>query len=405
MLPPLRKQESYEISTPIRIRGKVERIFGGEQRFIQRTEGDDPLFIFEDGAAPVVVMERFATNRNPHGPPNLLVDTTRTVVVKNAIPEQGLLTTDKPGKVFIHDVCGSPFHFQNKDVWIRHINPEIPEIKLWNRGGNMWIMGYKSERAGVPLKTSNGGSTELYGAMFYSTTDHKEDPAVVIENSRFFGSMAEPCHNGYPFLRVVQEIRNGESRELAHEQVWQRDGWGFALPAFSTASGPEARELPLPDIAPPMRLVQNFQILNDSKPKPDAPRRHADRWQLEPRVIEDSVLQVNRQFILMDVPEALEDAEWVRVNPESFRDWPTDKAVATFTAGDNLTVYLDEKQEGFELSDLRAQSVYDYNLPRREPLYAKIAIQERKLYSRSFSKGETVNLLPGFTLLFVDDPR
>ena len=67
------------------------------------------------------------------------------------------------GTVFLEDVVGRWFKFQDQTVWARQFNPEGDGTHILNDGGTLWILGLKTEGDGTLIETRGGGRTEAVG--------------------------------------------------------------------------------------------------------------------------------------------------------------------------------------------------------------------------------------------------
>jgi len=105
---------------------------------------------------------------------------TRTLVLSDLHTQTlPLYVNSVPGGcVFIENVAttagvvpGSLGHgrcclrFTGQRVWARQINPERGDPMMINDGGDLWVLGFKSEDEGVAVQTLNGGRTEILGGI------------------------------------------------------------------------------------------------------------------------------------------------------------------------------------------------------------------------------------------------
>jgi hypothetical protein len=72
------------------------------------------------------------------------------------------------GPLFLDDVETGAVQIQpGQPVWARQWNNEHPGTKITNAGGDLWILGLKTEAAGTVIDTGPGGRTELLGTIIY----------------------------------------------------------------------------------------------------------------------------------------------------------------------------------------------------------------------------------------------
>ncbi|MFO0912510.1 MAG: glycosyl hydrolase family 28-related protein [Pirellulales bacterium] len=213
---------NYALASTVVIRGNVRRLvgIGGWIDYDGRTQPD---FRIADGTSSNVVMEHLA---NVHG--GLEIDTARTVVLRS-IADCDLTFTSRSagGTLFLEDVVTHSLRPQKMRVWARQLNVENEGTHIQNTGGNLWILGLKTERGGTLIETLNGGQTEVLGGFSYTTTAGKLGPMFVNEDSSVFTFFNEVCYNNDPFAVLIRERRGTEVREV-------RAGHGSTAPYAGT---------------------------------------------------------------------------------------------------------------------------------------------------------------------------
>lgn len=217
---------TYRVGGTVLIRGKVRRIIGCEARVVGKG-----LWKFVDGEAPIVVIERFE-QPSGGGPEQFSIEhaSSRTLVIRHCIIGRYLNTGT--GNLFVEDVCGGPWEIRKQMVWARQLNAEQPTTKIINDGGQLWILGLKTERPGTLIETRNGGRTELVGGFCYATGGPKTEPMFVIDNASATFFIGESCFNNNPFVELVREKRGDEARILKRGEAPGRTG-GSVLTLFS----------------------------------------------------------------------------------------------------------------------------------------------------------------------------
>ena len=204
----------WQINSTVVIRGKVRHLVG--EGWIKPggdiTAKNDPVFRFADGDAPVVVVERFATDFTRGQFPFMENDSKRTLVMKNlainlhtgVMDSTCYRNTDNAigGKVFIEDCVGSTWRFKGQSVWARQLNGEGHGYKVTNDGGKLWILGLKTESVGGVLMTTNGGQTEVLGGMSQTNGGFLE-PMFTNINSSMSVYFAEQNNSDQPYTQLV----------------------------------------------------------------------------------------------------------------------------------------------------------------------------------------------------------
>ena len=123
------------------------------------------------------------------------------------------------GEVFLEDVGGDDFRFRKQRVWARLLNIENEGTHLTNNGGDVWVLGYKTERGGTLVHTLGGGRTEILGGLSYTTTAGKLAPMFVNDESSIWAFFGEVCNTGDPFTTIIQETRGGAAKTLGKDKA------------------------------------------------------------------------------------------------------------------------------------------------------------------------------------------
>lgn len=215
----------YALKSTVVLRGKVRRVVG-VGGWVDYTRQAKPDFRIADGDAPVITLEHFA---NVHG--GLEIDSPRTVVLRS-VADCDLTGTPRAegGELFLEDVVTHDLSLGRHKIWARQLNVENEGTHIRNDGGQLWILGYKTERGGTLLETLGGGRSEVLGGFSYTTTAGALAPMFVNRDSAIFAFFAEVCFNGDPFATLIRESRNGVTREI-------RRGEGTTLPYSGDAAG------------------------------------------------------------------------------------------------------------------------------------------------------------------------
>lgn len=196
----------YFVPKPIVVRGKVRRLLG-TGAWIDYNVRSKPDFIISDGDAKVVVIEHFAQISG-----GIEVSTNRTVVVRSV---ETSITHNGKGLLFLEDVATGDFRMRSgQQVWARQLNIENEGTHLTNDGGDLWVLGYKTERGGTLLHTKGGGRSEVFGTFSYTTTAGKLAPMFVTEDAIAFAFFTEVCYTGDPFTILIRETRKGVTKEV-----------------------------------------------------------------------------------------------------------------------------------------------------------------------------------------------
>ena len=100
-----------------------------------------------------------------------------------------------------------------------------------NDGGDLVIMGYKSEGRGIIVHTINGGRTEVLGGIMNVGRDG--EIAFVVEDSQLRVSTAsQNRHPGGFYRTAVRSIQKGKTTTLEGVDLPLRSGPKASTPQF-----------------------------------------------------------------------------------------------------------------------------------------------------------------------------
>ena len=206
----------WRIDGEVKLSGKVHRLIGCEAVVVGKGE-----ISIRDGEAPAVKVERiqFGYGENV----DLIQDTARTLVM-DALTDVRYVSGKDAGDVFLDDVVGSPFHFKKQHVWARQFNQENDTdkekypAKILNEGGDLWILGLKTERAGINLKTTRGGRTELLGAYILGTGKEKGAAFASEDSAVSYAGAVLRAFDGSIFPIFATDKRRGSTSKLPNEK-------------------------------------------------------------------------------------------------------------------------------------------------------------------------------------------
>jgi hypothetical protein len=228
-----RRARTYDypkFARPIRVHGSVNRIIG-MSNIIDiadpdgRFQGGQAVFTFEDLTSPAVVVERFFLLGGWKGPKKAYMFDNRSgkALVLRSMGMSGLLKKASPGgECFIEDVPASGlFVGPGEKCWARQYNPESPEANMTEvDGGQLWVLGLKTEGRARHIVARNGAKVELLGGVSYqSWAKQPIDPPMftVIDSDASF--TLGFYHWDQPFTTIVEETRGKETRTLLRKDL------------------------------------------------------------------------------------------------------------------------------------------------------------------------------------------
>lgn len=219
----------YIIANTVHVRGKVRLIEGMYSRVVIVDGGnlesyDHPnaALRFEDGEGEDVTLNRILITPRL-GQTTLFsfygieLATKRNVVIKNSLVSR-MANTTNCGKLFLENISSHHSMHDNylfkypQNIWARQFNPEdFTHTKVLNNGGIFWVLGLKTERPSVYVRTLNGGKTEVLGAFQFSNHHIPFDlPIFYTENSSVSLTFSANAQNELERWRQVIREKKGE---------------------------------------------------------------------------------------------------------------------------------------------------------------------------------------------------
>lgn len=241
---------TYNLAGTVRLRSNLRRLIGMESTFAMLNplaSSSNPVFIMDNGTAPVVVVERFDENTIGATGNFFMFEhsiSTRTLVVRNAIFGRAY-RGNGPGTVFAEDLTFNDWRIgPGHTAYFRQANPENEGVKITNTGGTAWILGIKTEKAGTIVETfaagpgpAGPGRTEVLGTLIYPVDRLPlQQPMFRAVDSELSVVIGESSFSGDSNHSVVIEHEiNGVKRRLRDTETNGRVGFfiGATLGLYS----------------------------------------------------------------------------------------------------------------------------------------------------------------------------
>ena len=225
----------YLISQTIHVRGAVRMLecfdssLNPAGSVFSQAGNPAPLFKIEAGTADVTLDHARIGAFYPNPAPGVIFvqqDSARPLVLRDLmIGSQPTTvayqnTSRGSGSLFVENVAGTPWQILfPQNVFARQINPEANAAKITNHGGNLWILGLKTEGTGTNIETSRGGSTEVLGGLIYPVWKVPATTAdFVVKDSRasfiYAVSDYKAAAAGTNFMVQVEETQRQVTKSL-----------------------------------------------------------------------------------------------------------------------------------------------------------------------------------------------
>jgi hypothetical protein len=226
-LPPGR----YALKYPLIVRGGVKRIIGMfATLYPERAHalGTGAAVKIQNLASDFVVIERLNFSKNYWDAPfplfkAVIEHSSPQAVVLRGIVGNGYRSLPGAGDIFAENVCCGTVEINGNNLWARQLNIESRGPQLVNNGGDVWVLGYKTEGPYTVLKTTGGGRTEVIGGSFYPiATVAPTTPLIINRESQ--QSVSYVDRGDHPYAIQIEETRNGIRRILPRTRTHQAGG-------------------------------------------------------------------------------------------------------------------------------------------------------------------------------------
>lgn len=218
----------YWMRHDVRVHGSVQRIMGFGLVRLFGGESADPLYpenlsrfvVDDDPAGPNVVVFQNIQVFAPSPAFGIEARSPRRTVLCRAC---GGTVIARPGTtVFMTNCVAHCYQQAGSKVWMRQWNTEGGPAKVGvntrNDGGQLWILGLKTESVSTKVETLNGGRTEVLGVHNYNCTGVKDQT---------------------PFFRV----QDGALSVAGYREICYVGAW-WKVPALAVLGGKEYRQPP-----------------------------------------------------------------------------------------------------------------------------------------------------------------
>ena len=232
----------------VSVRGNVKLILGIQSWMGDvdaDSNGNHAKVVIENGTSPVVLFEGFSNMYNSF---DVLHKGSRTAVFK-VMMLHDVVTESGAGDLFIEDVHASSCEIAaGTDVWGRQWNTEGDRpARVLNKGGNLWVLGIKTEDDQAAVRTMSGGQSEIIGGFIYANKSRDPNKIIFVndEGSRFSATVGEWVIRNQPF-HPVSETRDGVTKVMPLGYAPGR-GQGSMLPLYT---GYRSQATAVPSAAP-----------------------------------------------------------------------------------------------------------------------------------------------------------
>uniref|UniRef100_UPI0032209A41 hypothetical protein n=1 Tax=Thermogutta sp. TaxID=1962930 RepID=UPI0032209A41 len=147
------------------------------------------------------------------------------------------------GDLFLDDVYTHFLDINGQNVWARGLNmehgvdfqnDECPRPNTINNGGNLWVLGLKTEQPRTKVRNVNRAKSEIYGYILANTG---LNPLPMFENydSSISISIVESVLRRAPFEIILQSFCGGVSSQGDRAMLGAQGSEGAAVPLMTAS--------------------------------------------------------------------------------------------------------------------------------------------------------------------------
>ncbi|MEM6504222.1 MAG: glycosyl hydrolase family 28-related protein [Planctomycetota bacterium] len=236
----------YRISDTIVIREGIRHVNGLESR-IRLANGHTftdpsnpkPMVRIDDTLADTVIVQRLIlVPGSAAGALGVQHNSPDDLLLRSGNYKRFDHTSAATGTLFLQDAeMGQSVFGLGYTVYARQLNNEYqPGTKIINDGGDLWVLGLKTEQPGTVIRTVDG-RTEVLGTNIYPAQGGVSAADAIFESidSQVSYHFVESSFNSGPggvYQVLVRETRNGDTREVLRSDPEARShgiGRGLAL--------------------------------------------------------------------------------------------------------------------------------------------------------------------------------
>jgi len=227
----------YFCDTSIMIHGGVRRLLGLGSVIRVRKAGDfadpahpSPLFVIKGTTGESIALDSFLIHDyfTAHGSfYDIRHEAATPLVLTNMELESN---TGFPayqgdpgcGDLFIENCVGGSWVFNNpgQKIWARQFDVELNGPHVVNNGCSLWVLGFKTERPGIQIDTTNG-ATEVLGGELYAVRPAGDPPAFKLTDSQGSFSYVTTAYGNVvgDYENQITETRGGVTKTVTRDNL------------------------------------------------------------------------------------------------------------------------------------------------------------------------------------------
>ncbi len=222
----------YLMKRDVMIHGSVNRvmgfgfvrILGGSSRDATYPENLARFIVADDPAGPQTVIFQHLQVFAPDPSFGIEVKSSKRIVVCQTTG--GTIMARPDSTVFITNCVGHCYQEKGSAVWARQWNtergPEAIKVNTRNRGGQLWILGMKTEATSTKVETIDAGRTEILGVHNYNNEGVSDDTPYfrVVNATMSVAGYREINFGGSWWKTTVHAMLNGKEYRQPPKE-WQ----------------------------------------------------------------------------------------------------------------------------------------------------------------------------------------
>ncbi|MEX1015484.1 MAG: glycoside hydrolase family 55 protein [Phycisphaeraceae bacterium] len=206
------------VRQPVDMRGSVRYVLGMKSTIGPHKGYEGPVMRLAGRDDSTVIFERLDMARRGDSAAVEHV-TGQRAVFRHGGPElyQG---REGAGDVLAENVSTLWRLATGQRLWGRQLNPESHDIsEIINDGGDMWILGLKTEYASTHVENRNAGRLEVLGGFLYPVTQVPPDMPLVLNGDAAMSMIFSTSAYTHDHRIYFRDTQNDVTRELVNREI------------------------------------------------------------------------------------------------------------------------------------------------------------------------------------------
>jgi hypothetical protein len=240
--------DPWDLNEEVYLRGNVERVIA-----LSRLDGEgDWILVDQDPTGSAVdpsTLPETVLLENMWAFRDIKHQSDRILAIQGVYGGSLEAGAEGTGPIIAEDYLGNIQLSAGREMWVSQLNTEGGEspitdlgpedARIVNDGGQLQILGLKTEKGSIKIDTRNRGRTEVLGAHIAEVGNDPSTNEPIFRSQEGKVSYVNLRTSSFAddnYQMLVEEIRGGESHRTLREEGFPGDGWatgdGVAFPLY-----------------------------------------------------------------------------------------------------------------------------------------------------------------------------